>query len=445
MASVGGLQQARELLAAMKALDAQGERRGVVFGRDAGTGTAVKIGQQQLDETLAKFGKLQDLKQIDLVINVIGGQQAKEAQDRLRKSVSLQYGVTDPFQRVKEQVMALPEAIQREVNPAFVGLQARIERAAGSIDKFKAVSSRTFNKLAGDVNVAREAMSRLTVASEQANAAIARGPGAPPPELTRTLARNVGLNEALPTRPTFISQRDDAVELNARRVRSIERLMVLYARYESEQAQGGATAKTTRQFREQIQVVNGLADALNELVYASDASAFDELALQANKAVAVFSRLTPEASRGLVALQNHALGLLDSYRRTGEGVESATAAVKRFAVAADIRDSAQRIKQVGDSIGGRVIDVILSCSGTVEIKSAVAATGSVTTKQAHKFSRGDAVLLSVPADSDNSKVEGVHCRVADVVNDNELVLARLQPLLTALLPLAADVCLMPVQ
>jgi hypothetical protein len=35
--------------------------------------------------------------------------------------------------------------------------------------------------------------------------------------------------------------------------------------------------------------------------------------------------------------------------------------------------------------------------------------------------------------------------VADVVNDDELVLARLQPPPTALLPLAADVCLMPVQ
>jgi hypothetical protein len=102
---------------------------------------------------------------------------------------------------------------------------------------------------------------------------------------------------------------------------------------------------------------------------------------------------------------------------------------------------------IGDSVGDppRVIDVILSCSGTVEIKSAVAATGSVTTKQAHKLSRGDTVLISVPADSDNTKVEGVRCLVADVVNDNELVLARLQPLPTALLPLAADVCIMPVQ
>ncbi len=100
---------------------------------------------------------------------------------------------------------------------------------------------------------------------------------------------------------------------------------------------------------------------------------------------------------------------------------------------------------VGDNVGDRVIDVILSCSGTVEIKSAVAATGSVTTKQAHKLSRGDTVLISVPADSDNSKVEGVHCRVADVVNDNELVLERLQPPPTALLPLTADVRIMPVQ
>jgi hypothetical protein len=98
---------------------------------------------------------------------------------------------------------------------------------------------------------------------------------------------------------------------------------------------------------------------------------------------------------------------------------------------------------VGDAIGSKVIDVILSCSGTVEIKSAVAATGSVTTKQAHRLNRGDEVLLSVPADSDGSKVEGVRCSVTNVVNDHELVLARVQASPAAQLPLAADVCIMP--
>jgi hypothetical protein len=100
---------------------------------------------------------------------------------------------------------------------------------------------------------------------------------------------------------------------------------------------------------------------------------------------------------------------------------------------------------VGDTIGERVIDVILSCSSTVEIKSAVAATGSVTTKQAHKLSRGDEVLLSVPADSDGSKVEGVRCSVADVIKDDEFVLARVQASPAAQLPLAADVCIMPIR
>jgi len=91
-----------------------------------------------------------------------------------------------------------------------------------------------------------------------------------------------------------------------------------------------------------------------------------------------------------------------------------------------------------------VIDVILSCSGAVEIKSAAAATGTITTKQAHGLSRGDEVLLSVSLDSDNSQVEGVHCRVTDVIKDDELVLGRMQPPLTAPLPLAADVSILPI-
>jgi hypothetical protein len=40
---------------------------------------------------------------------------------------------------------------------------------------------------------------------------------------------------------------------------------------------------------------------------------------------------------------------------------------------------------VGDTIGGKVIDMILSCFGTVEIKSAHAGSGSVMTKQPHQL------------------------------------------------------------
>ena len=99
---------------------------------------------------------------------------------------------------------------------------------------------------------------------------------------------------------------------------------------------------------------------------------------------------------------------------------------------------------VGDSVGGRVIDIILSCSGTVEVGSAVAATGAVTTKQPHNLRRGDEVLLSVAVDSDGAKVEGVRCFVADVVKDDQLILTRKQPGCTAPLPLAANVSIMPV-
>jgi hypothetical protein len=97
---------------------------------------------------------------------------------------------------------------------------------------------------------------------------------------------------------------------------------------------------------------------------------------------------------------------------------------------------------VGDTIGGREIDVILCCSSSVQVKNAVAATGSVTTKQAHKLSRGDKVLLSVSIDSDGSKVEGVCCNVTDVVNDHELVLARVQVSSAAHLPLNENASIM---
>jgi hypothetical protein len=97
---------------------------------------------------------------------------------------------------------------------------------------------------------------------------------------------------------------------------------------------------------------------------------------------------------------------------------------------------------VGDTIGGKVIDVILSCSGTVEIKSAHAGSGSVITKQPHQLRRGDQVMLSVPVDSDGLKAEGILCVVADVAKEDQLVLVRMHS--AALLPLAAGVAIMPV-
>jgi hypothetical protein len=99
---------------------------------------------------------------------------------------------------------------------------------------------------------------------------------------------------------------------------------------------------------------------------------------------------------------------------------------------------------VGDFIGGREIDVILSCSGTIEVSSFLAASGAVTTNQRHNLNRGDDVLLSVPVDGDGSNVEGVRCLVTDVITDNQLILKRKHPGSAAPLPLASNVSIMPV-
>ena len=100
---------------------------------------------------------------------------------------------------------------------------------------------------------------------------------------------------------------------------------------------------------------------------------------------------------------------------------------------------------VGDDIGGAVIDMILSCSGTFDVSSAVTSSGSVTNKRPHCLSCGDVVLLSVAVDSDGTKVEGVLCVVTQVVKDDGLILTRKQPGCAAQLPLAANVSIMPVR
>jgi hypothetical protein len=79
---------------------------------------------------------------------------------------------------------------------------------------------------------------------------------------------------------------------------------------------------------------------------------------------------------------------------------------------------------VGDSIGSHVIDTILSCSGAVDIKTAIAEHGVVITKKPHNLSSGDKVMLSVHKDYDGRKVEGVLCLVTDVIKDDHLILVR---------------------
>ncbi len=99
---------------------------------------------------------------------------------------------------------------------------------------------------------------------------------------------------------------------------------------------------------------------------------------------------------------------------------------------------------VGNAIDGRVIDEILSCSGSVEIKNAAASTSTVTTKRAHQLCVGDKVLLSVSVDSDHRRVEGIRCLVSEVIDNDKLVLERVQSPTAVPLPLAADVCIMPI-
>jgi serine/threonine protein kinase len=124
-----------------------------------------------------------------------------------------------------------------------------------------------------------------------------------------------------------------------------------------------------------------------------------------------------------------------------------TCSVQRFGatVGEESSDLVVRLKySVGDSILGNIIDMVLSCSCTVEVKTADVSKCSVITKEPHKLSRGDEVLLSVSVDSiDGSKVWGVLCLVANVIDDDHIFLERRHPQGAAPLPLRADVRIIP--
>ena len=120
-------------------------------------------------------------------------------------------------------------------------------------------------------------------------------------------------------------------------------------------------------------------------------------------------------------------------------------AIRSGAKTCVVQEAKQPLKleySTGDCIGSNVIESILACLRAVEIKN-VSAKGVVTTKQAHSLGVDDQVLLSVRFDANGSAVEGVRCKVSEVINDDRLVLARVDPAGAAELPLAPDVTIIP--
>ncbi len=99
---------------------------------------------------------------------------------------------------------------------------------------------------------------------------------------------------------------------------------------------------------------------------------------------------------------------------------------------------------IGDKIDSNVIQFILPCSRTFEIKSCIAAKGFVTTKRAHGLSADDEVILSVRFEADASEVEGIHCKVTEIIKDDQLVLKRVYQASDAALPLVPDITIMTI-
>jgi GTPase SAR1 family protein len=139
------------------------------------------------------------------------------------------------------------------------------------------------------------------------------------------------------------------------------------------------------------------------------------------------------------------LQLREGDKMCAQSMRVIDSAIRSSAKTCVVQEAKQPLKlelSAGDCIGSNVIEYILPCSRVVEIKS-VAAKGVVTTKQAHSLRVDDQVLLSVRFDANGSAVEGVHCKVSEVINDDQLVLARVDPAGAAALPLAPDVTIMP--
>jgi hypothetical protein len=350
VASVGGLKEARELVASMQAADEYGKRRGVAFGKDASTGTVVRVRQTQLEEAVAKLVQFRDLDQIKIALKVVGTQQLDEATRKFKQMVSLGQEVTAPLEKIQSELSSFPADIQAAFQPTLIELQKRTERVSASIEKV-GTTGRTFNRLAADVRGATQSVGFLSEAVAALGAINTRGLIDRTPAFKQALNANIAATKMRDSQPAFVTRNTDVGALDERRLDAVKRLIAVYAKLEAEESRGGASAKTNRQFEKQIVLVKQLTDSFNELVASTKGAAFDEIALQANRANAIFSSLSPQAARGLLGLQQQAAGLVDAYKLTGQGAAEAEAAVKRLAAASATAAGGDRLRGAADALG----------------------------------------------------------------------------------------------
>ena len=350
VASVGGLKEARELVASMQAADEYGKRRGVAFGKDTSTGAVVKVRQTQLEEAVAKLAQFRDLDQIKIALKVVGTQQLDEATRKFKQMVSLGQEVTAPLEKIQSELSSFPADIQAAFQPTLIELQKRTERVSASIEKV-GTTGRTFNRLAADVRGATQSVGFLSEAVASLGAINARGLVDRTPAFKQALDSSAAATKMRDSQPAFVTRNADVGALDERRLDAVKKLVAAYAKLEGEEGRGGASAKTNRQFEKQIALVKQLTDSFNELVASTKGAAFDEIALQANRANAIFSSLSPQAARGLLGLQQQAAGLVDAYKLTGQGAAEAEAAVKRFAAASATAAGGDRLRGAADALG----------------------------------------------------------------------------------------------
>jgi len=350
VASVGGLKEARELVASMQAADEYGKRRGVAFGKDTSTGAVVKVRQTQLEEAVAKLAQFRDLDQIKIALKVVGTQQLDEATRKFKQMVSLGQEVTAPLEKIQSELSSFPADIQAAFQPTLIELQKRTERVSASIEKV-GTTGRTFNRLTADVRGATQSVGFLSEAVASLGAINARGIVDRAPAFKQALDSSAAATKMRDSQPAFVTRNADVGALDERRLDAVNKLVAAYAKLEGEESRGGASAKTSREFERQVGIVNQLTDSFNELVASTKGAAFDEIALQANRANAIFSTLSPQAARGLLALQKEATGLIAAYRDTGAGAAQAEAAIRRLSEASSIASSADKLRTAAAAIG----------------------------------------------------------------------------------------------
>ena len=261
VAGLGGLDQARQLLAAMNSTGSKGS----TFWTSGDQ--MVKIKQGNLGEVLAKFEKLQSLSQIDAAIKVVGEQGLQESLLRMRQMYSAAEDIAKPLAEAAAVSTKLGQAMQIGIGPALKAAQQEAEGVKQTITNGMVVAESRFSAVSRQVRILAADMKQLSeVQASVLGMKTGRELAFSNPRFAAQLSRAGDLgNRAAGLSPDILSK-DKGIASLVEQVRAVSQLTANAQAAMTGATSGKGFAEAQKDFLKNQNVLDGLLNKLEKKI-----------------------------------------------------------------------------------------------------------------------------------------------------------------------------------